>query len=1011
MKNITSFLFMLFCCSTIMFAQQMMQVSGTVTDQDGNPLPGASIVLKGTMTGTETDFDGNYTLTNIPSDGTLVVSYIGFNTIEEPVNGRSSINFKLTESAESLEEVVVVGYGEMKVKDLTSSITTIKSEEITKTPAGQAMQALQGKVAGLQVVNNGAPGDSPTVRVRGVGSYPGVSDSTPLYVVDGMFYDNIDFLNPADIESISVLKDASSSAIYGVKAANGVVLIETKSGSFDKKGQITYDGYTGVQVAQNVLKMANAEQFTNMAIESGSAADVQYILNAMQRFGRSRINPNVPDVNTDWYKEILRIAPIMNHNLDFSGGGKNSSYSIGTNYFKQEGILDMKNQYERFNLRSKLDFKVNDWLTVGGSTIFSNATKYPEQNDAWFTAYYAVPVMPVIDESNTDAWPIRYASAQLLGYRDAKNPFPTMQYNANRLKIRKMLANFYAQVQLIPEKLSFKTTYSHSYETINERNVGLPYYVSNGTQRNFENVFVTKKNSTYSNQIWDNVLTYTDSFGDHHLTVMAGSEFRDFSFDYLASTGKGYPDNFINKDHPELWYLDFADPETITADDDGLRQYGLSYFSRVSYNFKDKYLLYGTIRADGSSKYQQKWGYFPTVGAGWVISQEDFMSNNKIFNYLKLRANWGQLGNDKVPASDGATTTTTITTALDDQLVTGTVSSSTFSYLEWEVLEEWDLGITARMFNNRLSIDADYFVRDNTNAVIPIIPPLDRTPVRRNLGKIRNSGLEVALDWNNSVSDNLTYSVGVNFATLKNEVKDIFGQPYIDGGSAEFRQRTMIGEPLLAFYGWETNGVYQTDAEIQADPIAVANGLVPGDFRYKDLNGDGILDANDRTVIGSFIPTYTYGANIGINYKNFEFSTSMMGQGGNKILNRKRGEIIWTPDGNMDADLAINRWHGEGTSDKYPSSSGLRRSWNQKMSTYFVEDGAFFRIQNIQIAYTISDKEFFGAKMPETKISFTADKPLTLFKYNGFNPEVADGIDRQTYPVPAVYTIGLNIKF
>lgn len=1010
MKNITSFLLMLFCCSTI-YAQQTLQVSGTVSDQEGNPLPGASIVVKNTTIGTQTDFDGNYTLTSVPSDAILVVSFIGFTTVEEQVNGKTQINFTLTEDAQALDEVVVVGYGEMKVKDLTSSITTVKSEDIAKTPSGQAMQALQGKVAGLQVVSNGAPGNSPTVRIRGVGSYPGVSDSTPLYVVDGMFYDNIDFLNPSDIESISVLKDASSAAIYGVKAANGVVLIETKSGGFNKKGTITYNGYTGIQVAQNILKMANAEQFTTMAIESGSQADVNYILEAMQRYGRSRVNPNVPDVNTDWYDEILRVAPIMNHSLDFSGGTENASYSVGTNYFKQEGVLDMKNQYERFNLRSKLDFKVNNWLKVGGNVIFSNATKYPEQNDAWFTAYYAIPIMPVYDELNTDAWPVQYASAELLGYRGAKNPFPIMDYSDNRLKIRKMLANFYAQIQLVPEKLSFKTTYSHSYETLNERNVGFPYFVSNNSQRNYENAYVSKKNSTYSNQIWDNVLTYTNSFGDHHLTVMAGSSFRDFSYDYLSSTGRGFAENFINKDHPELWYIDFADPDTVTSDDNGSRQYGLSYFGRVSYNYKDKYLLYGTMRADGSSKYQEKWGYFPSVGVGWVISQEDFMDNSKIFDYLKLRASWGQLGNDKVPASDGATTTSTVTTAIDDQLVTGTVSSSTFSYLEWEVIEEMDFGVTARLFDNKLSVDADYFIRDNNNAVIPIIPPIDRTAVRRNLGDIRNSGFELALDWSNTVSDDLSYSVGVNIGTLKNEVRDIYGQPYIDGGSAEFRQRTMVGEPLLAFYGYEIDGVYQNDAEIQADPIAVANGLVPGDFKYKDLNADGVIDGDDRKVIGSYIPTFTYGANLGINYKSFEFSANMMGQSGNKILNRKRGEIIWTPDGNMDADLAINRWHGEGTSNKYPSSAGLRRGWNQKMSNYFVEDGAFFRIQNVQLAYNINGKEFLGTKMPDTRISLTAERPLTLFKYNGFNPEVSDGIDRQTYPIPAVYTIGLNIKF
>ena len=341
---------------------------------------------------------------------------IGFTTLEIPVNGQTTLNIELQEDAQALDEVVVVGYGEMKVKDLTSAITTIKSEELAATPTGQAMQALQGKVAGLQIVSNGSPGQSPTVRVRGIGSYD-QGASGPLYVVDGMFFNNIDFLNTSDITSISILKDASAAAIYGVRAANGVVLIETKSGSRNQKAEITYDGYSGFQVAQNILKLANAEQFTTIAMESGSAPDAQFILNAMQRYGRSRINPNVPDVNTDWYDEITRQALITSHSIGITGGSEDATYSIGANYFGQQGILKMKNQYDRFNLRSKIDFKVSDWLTVGGNTIISNATRYDAENSAWRSAYFAVPILPVFDPQNTEASPKNYANAQDLGYR------------------------------------------------------------------------------------------------------------------------------------------------------------------------------------------------------------------------------------------------------------------------------------------------------------------------------------------------------------------------------------------------------------------------------------------------------------------------------------------------------------------------------------------------------------------------------------------------------------------
>jgi len=1006
MKQKSTLITVLFMLCSFFAIAQTGTVTGNVTESStGITAVGVTIIVKGTTNGTVTDLDGNYSLTNVPLDGTLVFSFIGMKTIEIPVDGRKQIDVSLEEDAVMLDKVVVVGYGTAKQKDLTSSITIVRSEDLAKTPSGQAMQALQGKVAGLQVVSAGAPGDSPTIRVRGIGSYPGRGNEGPLYVVDGVFFDNIDFLNTADIASISVLKDASAAAIYGVRAANGVVLIETKSGRYNQKAEITYNGYYGYQVAQNVLKMANAEQYTTMAMESGSAADAGFIANAMQRYGRSRKNPNVPDVNTDWYDEIMRPASIQNHSLSVSGGSEDATYSLGTSLFTQEGILDMKNEYERFNLRAKIDYKANDNLTVGGNVIFSNATKYSPEFGAWNQAYFAVPILPIFDESNLEATPINYANAQDLGYRGGQNPFPTLKFNENRDKIRKVLANFYAKLDLVPNKLTFKTTYNHSFSSFDKRAVKLPYFIGNSFQRADASVAKTKE--TYSNQTWDNILTYSDIFGDHKLEVMAGSSYRDESWDMLSAVGLNFP-----TDTEEAWYIEQS--ETVPGEsvhDGGLRQYGLSYFGRISYNYQGKYLLYGTMRADGSSKYQEKWGYFPTIGAGWIISEEKFMEDIAFLDFLKIRASWGELGNDKIQASDGASTTQVITTAIDGTLISGTTTSSTFSSLKWEVTEETNFGITSSLFNNRLSVDADYFVRDTKDAVIDVSIPAIGGSVLRNAGEIRNSGFELALNWNDRISDDFSYTIGGNISTLKNEVRNLYGQSHIDGGQAEFRQRSTVGEPLLSFYGREVVGVYQNDAEIAADPVALANGLVPGDFKYKDQNKDGEIDDDDRTELGSYFPTFMYAFNLGITYKNWEFSASMLGQTGNKILNRKRGEMIWTNDGNLDADLAKNRWHGEGTSNKYPSSAGLRKGWNQKMSDYFVEDGSFFRIQNIQVAYNIRDKKWFGTDIPEARISFTADRPLTVFNYNGFNPEVANGIDTQTYPIPSVYTLGLNVKF
>ncbi len=985
--------------------QQQITVTGQVTEAEtGNPLPGVNIVVQGTTTGSTTDMDGNYSI-EAPEDATLVYSFVGYETKTIPVDGRREIDVVLEQSSMQLEEVVAIGYGTAKRKDLTSSIATVSSDEIDKTPSADALQSLQGKVSGVEIVSSGAPGTSPTVRVRGIGSYPGRGNESPLYVVDGAFYDNIDFLNTSEIESMSVLKSASAAAIYGVRAANGVIVIETKSGEFDRETQITYDGYVGVQVAQDVLKMANAEQYTNMALQARSPADSLYIQNAMQRYGRSRKNPNVPAVNTDWYDEILRPGPMQNHSLTISGGTEKSSYSLGTSYFSQKGILDMKNNYQRFNLRSKVDYKAKDWLTIGGNVIFSDAQRYAPENSAWRRAYHAVPIFPPYDEQNEQAEPLQLGAANVLGYRGGQNPLSSTEFNENQVLTRKILANFYAEVEIIPEELTFKTTYNHTYSAVQNENVGLSYFVTEKMQR--ENASLNKSTNVYSDKIWDNQLTYDNSFANHNVKVMLGSSFRDESYQGLYAGGLNFPE-----EQRSAWYLDKT--EEINEDavgDGGSRLYGLSYFGRIQYNFNNQYYLYGTMRADGTQKYQEKWGYFPSVGAGWVVSKESFMQGLNFLDFFKIRASWGQLGNDKIRPSAGTATTSVVSTAIDGDLVSGTQKTSTFSVLDWELVEEFDVGFTANLFDDRMNVDFDYFIRDTKNAAINVQRPLLGGSTLKNQGEIRNEGVELSLNWSDKFNDNWSYSVGGNMSTLNNEVLNLAGQPYLNGGSAEFRQRSIPGEPLLAFYGWEVAGVYQTNREIQNDPIAQANNLQPGDFKYVDQNGDDQIDAEDRVVLGSYFPDFKYGFNFRVSYKNLSLSADFMGKMGNKILNRKRGEIIWTADLNKDAELANNLWNGPNTSNKYPSASGLRRGWNQKMSDYFVEDGSYFRIRNVQLSYTIKDQNWMGVDIPETRIYATAERLLTVSDYNGFSNEVANGIDDFMYPTPAVYNIGVNLKF
>ncbi len=993
------------------YAQQTKTISGIVTDANQVPLPGAEVKVLGKSTFSVTDFDGNFTLEDVEVGDVFRVTFLGFKAQEIEIGNNDNYSVVLQEDAGQLDEVVVVGYGTQKKVDLTGSISTIKSEELTKTPTGSAMQSLQGKVAGLQVVSSGAPGTSPTVRVRGLGSYTGGGASNPLYVVDGVFYDDIDFLNSEEIETVSVLKDASASAIYGVRAANGVVLIETKSGKKNQKPQITYDGYQGMQIAQNVVKLSNSEQFATLARESGSAAEASFIENAMQRYGRSRINPNVPAVNTDWYDLILRDALIQNHSLGVTGGSESVTYSIGLSEFYQEGILKMKNDYERFNIRSKVDVDITDRLKAGVSTLFSNATRYRPEEGAFSSAYFAVPIMPVLDTTKTNAYPRPYANAQDLGYRGPQNPFPLMENTENRNKIRNTLMTFDLAYQLVPDKLTIQTTFSHNFETLETREVRLPYFYGNGNAFR-ENAELIKRNETFSEQTWDNTLTYNDDFGKHNLTALVGTSFRDRSFEQLEAKGLNFPNGPGIGD--ESYFLDLA--KTIDIDgvgDNGVQQYFFSYFGRLAYNFDDRYLLYGTFRADGTSKYQEKWGYFPTVGVGWVISEESFMEDNGVFDFLKLRASWGELGNANVNSSTGGITSTEVDAAFGDVRYSGLVTSSDFEALKWEVTAETNVGLTARLFDRQLSLDADYFTRETRDAIIPVSRFLVPGSTRKNVGIIENSGFELEVNWNKQVSDDFSYSIGANFSTLKNEILDLAGQENLTTGG-DVAQRSVVGGSINSFFGLKVAGVYQTPEEIQNDPAAqaaIGNGLTvaPGDFRFVDQNGDMVIDAQDRVDLGSYLPSYNFGFNLGVNYKAFDFSLNIIGQGGNVIANMKRFAIRQTPDPNIDRDFAVNRWHGPGTSSEYPSARGIRNPWsNQFLNSFFVEDGDFVRLQNVTLGYTLP--EFSGEFNPNIRFYVTAERPLTFFDYNGFTPEVQDGRDNQTYPIPGVYTFGVNIK-
>ena len=984
-------------------------VKGVVLDQSNQPVIGASVQVNGTTTGAVTDFDGNYELKNVPDNAVITFSYIGMKTKEVKATD-TTINVTLEDDLQKLDEVVVIGYGAAKAKDLTSPITVVKGEELLSVPATSPMAAMQGKVAGVNVVNSGTPGSGPRVSIRGTGSF---TNSSPLYVVDGMFYDDINFLNNSDIQEMSVLKDASAAAIYGVRAANGVVIITTKKGKRNQNAKITYNGYVGVQSATNVLKMANSQQYATMLLEANYDAYVSTMKASIDRYGGSYADADFHNwtygANTDWYNELLRKAVITNHSLGISGGSEKAVYSLGVSYLYQDGIMDADNNYKRMNFRAAVDYDATSWLKVGFNGVFSNSTQILPNNSAWKEAFNAPSIYPVYDENNAEATPEKFASPASVGFTsNFYNPVATAQYNNSRNENYQVLSNFYAQFNILPEKLNFKTSYSYDYTGTRGRTYIKPYYVSSWQQKSVSEL--TKSTTNYYNYIWDNTLTYNDRFGDHKVGAMLGYSMRQQQYRYLWGKASNVPEG---KD--EYLSLSQRDADGVTLGDDGYSYRGQSYFARLNYDYAGKYLLMFTMRADGSSKYQEKWGYFPSVGAAWVMSQESFMQDQKVLDYLKLRASWGRLGNDHVAASDGFASISTGNSAsgvFGNTTIPGFQNTSYFSYLKWELVDETNVGVNFSTLNNRLNVDLDWYYRMTKRAVISPRLPFSNDVLAGNYGEILNTGFDISANWSDRIGNDFKYSIGLNLSFLKNEVKDLGGTDYVKGG----KTINMVGEEMNSFYGFKVVGVYQNDAECAADPVAVANGLVPGDFKYEDVNKDGVIDGNDRQTLGAYIPNLTYGLNFGLSWKNLDFELTTYGQAGAQMYNRKRALRYSQSNFNFDEAQYTNRWTGEGSTNEHPSAAALVKGWNvsdQKVNSYFVESADYFRIQNITLAYNFRNIKMGNYTLPGIRVSVTADRPFTTFKANAFTPELSDaeGWDVEVYPLTSTYTLGVQIDF
>jgi TonB-linked SusC/RagA family outer membrane protein len=995
----------------ISVAYGQTSIQGVVKDGSSMiSMPGVTISIKGKAVSTKTDATGKFQINAAPTDS-LVFNFLGYRTQTVYIGNQTQLNVFLENENKALEEVVVIGYGTANKNDLTAPVSNVNIENLTKRTTSNPMQALQGSVSGVQVITSGAPGSSPTVRIRGVGS---LNNENPLYVVDGMFLDNIDFLNSNDIENMSILKDASGAAIYGVRAANGVVIITTKKGKMNMKTRVNYEGYIGFQRPVNMLKMANGSQYAAMQLAKGIKADSLYVVNSVTKFGGTGFSPNT---STDWYGELLKNnAPMQSHSLDIMGGTEKINYSFGANLLDQEGIMSAKNEYKRYNLRFQMEAKAFDWLKLGFTAHLSNSILFSPNNGAFMLAYYASPLYPVYDSNNTLATD-GFASSTSIGYNNGvfNNPVAAAHYNYDRTKAFQLLPSFYADLNIWKDKITFRTQFSQKLGSNHNYNYRPQYYVDNTQRSQLSNLKSVQ--DRYTNYIWDNLLTYKDNAGDHNWSLLLGQSVREDRWRKTEVSADDIPKN------EESWYVNLGTRSITGYSEDGTRNAGLSYFARGTYDYKKTYLLTATFRADGSSKYQTRWGYFPSVGLGWVLTNENFLKDQNVLNHLKLRGSWGKLGNDGINANAGYAI---LNTGNDFSGIFGSINSangafvpgytieSQFSRIGWEVVEEWDFGLDFTLANQKLKGSVDYYHRLTTGLAFDRTRALRGGTIYGNFGDVANSGFEFNLNWADRVGE-FGYHIGGNLTTLKNEVKDLGGIAYLTGGQSEFPTRSQVGSPLNYFYGYQIAGIYQNQAQIDADPIGKANNAKPGYFIYNDRNGDGILDEKDRTNLGSYLPNITYGFNVGFDYKNFDLSIAFQGQAGNKILNQNRAQRSKFSMMNGDAEFVTNLWNGEGSTNLYPSAYATTQNYNFAASSFWVESGSYFRIQNIQLGYNFQIGK--GEKKTGLRIFATADRPAIFTKYSGFTPEVtgdgisARGYDLNVYPVSATYSLGVRVSY
>lgn len=975
-----------------MFAQQIT-VQGIVKDQTGETVIGASVMEKGTTNGTITGIDGDFSL-NMSPNGTLVVSFVGYKTQEVQVKGQKQLQVVLSEDAEMLDEVVVIGYGTMKKSDLTGAVSSIGNKDIKDSPVSNLGQAIQGKISGVQIVDAGKPGDNVSIKIRGLGS---INNCDPLVVIDGVPTDlGLSSLNMADVERLDVLKDASATAIYGSRGANGVVMITTKRGT-EGKGKLAVSANYSFQNATNVPSLLNAAQYAelsnDMMVNSGRNPNPEWA------------NPSELGAGTDWMDELLRTGVMQNYTVSYSGGNEKSHYYVSGGFLDQSGIVKSVN-YRRFTFQSNSDAQVLKWLKFSNNITFSADTKKSGSYNIG-DALKALPIYPVKNEDGSWSGP----DGNSEWYGSTRNPIGPTELNKSQTDGYNFLANLTAELTFT-KWLKFKSTFGYDAKF---------WFIDNFTPKYNWKPTPTEETSRYKSDnksftyLWDNYFLFDHTFAEkHRVGLMAGMSAQWNTNDYLNAQKNVFMfDNVHEMDNGEEMYA-IGGNETEWA--------LLSYMARVNYSYEDRYLLTATIRRDGSSRFGKKhrWGTFPSVSVAWRASQEKWFPKNDYINDLKVRAGYGVTGSQ---ASVGnysylaSYNTSVYPFGISSGNQTALVSSTLANpYIHWEEVAQTNIGFDASLFNSRVMFSFDAYLKETRDMLVKASIPItsgfeDTTTTYTNAGKVRNQGIEMSLHTINLTGE-LGWETNVTATYNKNKIKDLNSDVpyYINQINNSYVTMLAKDYPINVFYGYVTDGIFQNQSEVNTH--AVQPGAEPGDIRFRDLNNDGVINDSDRTVIGNPNPSWLFSMSNSLSYKGFELSVFLQGIAGNKIYNANNIDNTGMAAAYNQTTNVLKRWQGEGTSNSMPRAVFGDPNQNTRVSDRFVENGSYLRLKNITLSYTFPKQWLQKAQIENARLSLSCENVATITGYSGFDPEVGiNGIDQNRYPISRTFSLGLNFNF